>query len=195
VLPPTTTLRFANAGLDDIGAVTQLFGALHAFNASLDSRFALAAGWEALLEQHFRRTVAAEGALWLLAWEGDEAVGLLLMESHQDSPLFQYRQWAELVALYVSPDYQGQGLAEQLVDAGRSWAGLHGFDCVQLYVTATNVRARRFYARQGFVPTQEIWRLHVEAAPGIAPPDDPACHGADGHSAHPTELGRHSLEV
>lgn len=200
--PPPASSLLRPAADDEFWAVARLFAALHAFNAGLDPRFRLAEGWEALLREHFTLTHRAPGALWLLAWSDDpaaesrqaEPVGLLLMESHTDSPLFAERRWAELVALYVAPEQRGGDLGRQLVEAGKAWASDHGFDRLQLYVTAANARARRFYARCGLAPVQEIWRAEVSPAPGATPPPDPSCE-ADGHVAHQIELGHHHLAM
>lgn len=105
------------------------------------------------------------------------------MEAHTDSPLFRYRHWAELVALYVDPAFRCSGLAWRMMETGRHWAADRGLDRVQLFVTASNEQARRFYARAGFRPVQEIWRLEVALVSGAAPPADPSCtvgaHGGD----------------
>ena len=39
-----------------------------------------------------------------------------------------------------------------------NWAAELGLPAVQLYVTASNTRAMRFYERQGFSPAQVIMR-------------------------------------
>jgi ribosomal protein S18 acetylase RimI-like enzyme len=173
-------------------AVRALFGALHAYNAALDLRFALAAGWEQVLHEHLAHTRAAGHGLTLLAWVDTAPVGLIMLDGHSDSPLFLHRRWAELLALYVAPEGQGCGVADTLLDAGLAWAHECGFERVQLYVTATNVRAKRFYARAGFRPVQEIWRRELGIATAT-PPDDPACDVAyaSGHdllSVHPHHL-------
>ncbi len=188
------------AGPDDVAAVTRLFGALHRYNASLDPAFALADGWEELLRDHFLRTHEDQGALWLLARPCRESggrfrepVGLLLVEAHRDSPLFRERSWAELVALYVAPERQGSGLATRLLDEAITWASAGGFDRLQLYVTATNLRARAFYRRSGLRPTQEIWRMELIASANETPLADPSCADGARDGAEPLEPGHHHL--
>jgi pimeloyl-ACP methyl ester carboxylesterase/GNAT superfamily N-acetyltransferase len=192
--PAQISLREAEAR--DFAHVARLFAALHAFNATLDSRFSLAENWEPLLHEHFLRTHNKPGALWLLAWAAtpagdphqDEPAGLLVMESHIDSPLFAQRRWAELVALYVAEGQRGSDLGARLVAAGKAWAEQRGFDRIQLYVTAGNTRARRFYARCGLTASQEIWRIDITPQPGVTLPPDPSDH------LHP-ELGSHQLAM
>lgn len=164
-----TQFQIARAQLTDFEAIAELFAALHTLNAELDPNFALADGWRDLLHDHFRRTCADPRALWLLAWQDNEPVGLLLVEAQVDSPLFHHRTWAELVAIYVVPACRGTSLATQLIDQARAWTSRHGLCRLQLYVTATNQQARAFYYRCGLQPVQEIWRLEVEPDPDAQP--------------------------
>lgn len=178
----------------DDWAVRALFGALHTFNASLDPRFALADGWEAALDEHLAHIRATGHGLTLLAWQEDQPIGLLMMGVHSDTPLFRHRHWAELLALYVIPTLRGVTLADQLIATGIAWARAQGYERVQLYVTATNVRARHFYARAGFRPVQEIWRRELGIATAV-PPTDETCEAlyAQGHdllSPHAHQLHR-----
>jgi GNAT superfamily N-acetyltransferase len=190
----TTNLTLRPAIDAEFWAVAQLFAALHQFNAALDPCFRLTEGWEPLLHAHFVRTHLAPGALWLLAWSGDEPVGLLLLEAHTDSPLFAERRWAELVALYVAPRQRGGNLGRQLLEAATTWAAAHGFDRLQLYVTASNEHAKQFYAHCGLAPVQEIWRVELTPAPGVTLPHDPSCDN-EGHADHQIELGHHHLAM
>lgn len=149
----------------------QLFGALHSFNAELDPRFALADDWEHILSEHLAYVRATGHGCTLLAWQETRPVGLLMMGTHSDTPLFRYRHWAELLALYSVPAVRGTGLADQLVALGIAWARAQGYQRVQLYVTGSNERAKRFYTRMGFRPVQEIWRRELGPAPA-PPPND-----------------------
>ncbi|GHO72497.1 hypothetical protein KSD_02680 [Ktedonobacter sp. SOSP1-85] len=189
-------LRLAPAMRNDFEAVATLFAALHAYNASLNEQFALADNWRPLLREHFLRTHETEGALWLLAWERERPVGLLLLESHLDSPLFRHRSWAELVALYVDPSLQGAGLAQHLMEEAKNWATQHGASHMQLYVTAQNERARAFYRRCSWHLIQEIWSLDLPPEPTSQPLlVDPSCEGEllnNGH--HHLALKTHTQE-
>jgi len=61
----------------DLPRVSELFGALHAYNATFDKAFELSDAWPTYLAEAFTRAVDQPDALWILAWDGDEAVGLL----------------------------------------------------------------------------------------------------------------------
>jgi len=170
-------------------AVSRLFGALHGHNASLDPRFTLAEGWEHWLREFLDHERSHDHSATFLAHRVDEAIGLAIMDGNVDSPLYRHRHWAELVALYVSPAARGTGVAEQLMEAGLDWAVGRGFDRLQLYVTAANEPARRFYARLGLRPTQEIWATDLPA-PSMHPPRH------DDHINEPAfARGHHVLSV
>ncbi len=155
----------------DLPRVSELFGALHAYNATFDKAFELSDAWPTYLAEAFTRAVDQPDALWILAWDGDEAVGLLIAETHLEPPIFRRGQWLELSALYVRPSHRRYGVARQLVDYLTAWAEARGLDAIQLYVSAANVGARDFYARQGFTVLQEIWRKRL-ASPDAAPAVD-----------------------
>ena len=163
----------------DLPQVSELFGALHAFNATFDKHFELGDEWPTHLAEALSRSFDQPDALWVLAWDGDQAVGMLLAETHFDPPIFRRRYWLELSALYVKPSHRRHGVARLLVDHLVAWAHERKFDTVQLYVSAGNTGARDFYAREGFTVLQEIWRKRLpaaedglpEAGGGLPPPD------------------------
>jgi putative acetyltransferase len=68
-------------------------------------------------------------------------------------------QTGHLDQLCVAPAWQGDGTARALLDAAKSRAGGR----VRLEVNADNLRARRFYRREGFVETG----TGVSAASGL----------------------------
>jgi GNAT superfamily N-acetyltransferase len=63
------------------------------------------------------------------------------------------REDSSIWALFVAPEYEGQGLAKRLLKLAVDWLFELGRDCVQLS-TAANTRADRFYSAQGW--TREI---------------------------------------
>jgi GNAT superfamily N-acetyltransferase len=72
----------------------------------------------------------------------------------------------EIVAVWVEPDYRGQGLAQQLVMTLVEWATDAAADAIALWVSDGNDVARRAYERCGFSATGERETLpngHTEA--------------------------------
>jgi ribosomal protein S18 acetylase RimI-like enzyme len=144
----------------DAAAVTALFWKLHAFNASLDSRFALAEDWEAHFAPMLDQALGGRGVLCLIARERHtgEPAGFALAAIHWDSSLWRHHEWVEVEALYVEEKWRGQALAAELLARACRWADAMGQPVIQLYVTASNARALRFYQREGFHQTQVILR-------------------------------------
>lgn len=182
---PVETMRIEAGRPEQDWAIRRLFHLLHAFNATLQPRFALADGWESVLDDHLARERSDEESVTLLAWRGDEPVGLLMIGGHTDSPLFRHRHWAEIMALFVVPAERGTGLAQELMEVGCDWAHRRGYERVQLFVTTTNVPARRFYHRSGFQPIQEIWCTDI--GPSSNPPP------VDSHCEPNFDRGEHLL--
>ena len=61
-----------------------------------------------------------------------------------------------LYGMYVTPGARGTGLADALVEAVSAWARTEGGAALYLHVTESVARARRFYEKIGFVPTDEV---------------------------------------
>lgn len=144
----------------DIAEIKVLFGKLHAFNAALDPRFALSEEWASHFDAAIQQALSGSDSLCLLAREADTGLpcGFALAEVHRDSGMWRYREWVEVEALYVEDTWRGRGLAEALLAHACEWADSIGQPAVQLYVTASNERAIRFYRHEGFRETQAIMR-------------------------------------
>jgi RimJ/RimL family protein N-acetyltransferase len=56
----------------------------------------------------------------------------------------------EIIQLWISPAFRGNGLADELVNVIISCAKNHGFDKIRAEVMTTNRRARRFHEKHGF---------------------------------------------
>lgn len=153
--------EIAMATAAQVDEVIRLFGALHGYNAELDPRFALADDWQQLVGSYLEQITDADDSAWFLAWHGGRAVGFVLVEVHTESPLYRHRRWAEIVGLYVEPDYRGSNVASALMDQAYGWAREHGLSTMQLYVTNANDAAQRFYTKQGFTTTQVIMRRTI----------------------------------
>jgi GNAT superfamily N-acetyltransferase len=57
---------------------------------------------------------------------------------------------AELYAIYVLPESWGSEAARELLAAARAWFAREGYATAMLWVLAENLRARRFYEREGW---------------------------------------------
>ncbi|MGV9791342.1 GNAT family N-acetyltransferase [Streptomyces sp. NPDC003435] len=63
------------------------------------------------------------------------------------------RQQGHVVGVFVRPEHRGNGLIQELLDAGVAWAWEQKAERVRLFVHADNPRAQGAYLRAGFKPT------------------------------------------
>jgi GNAT superfamily N-acetyltransferase len=63
---------------------------------------------------------------------------------------------AQLVAMWVAPDWRGRGVGNVLIPAVLGWARQAGYPAISLWVTIGNKPAHSLYARHGFRATGAI---------------------------------------
>lgn len=61
--------------------------------------------------------------------------------------------WGEIVSIYLLPDFMGKGYGKKLFAEAVRGLEEMGFRDIFLWVLEENTNARRFYERQGFVPS------------------------------------------
>jgi ribosomal protein S18 acetylase RimI-like enzyme len=88
----------------------------------------------------------AEGPMWL-AFDGDAAVGTVSGLPEQDR--FYIRSMA------VSPEAQGSGVGQKLLDVLEAHARDAGFEKLYLYTTYVLPGAKRLYEKNGFYVLRE----------------------------------------
>lgn len=108
-----------------------------------------------LSEQCFAGYVAAPDRTVLKAVVGDAVVGYaMLVDGVPADPdvraAVTMRPAVEISKLYVLPDHHGEGISHLLMDAAVEHARGTGAVGIWLGVNQENVRAQRFYAKQGF---------------------------------------------
>jgi len=89
-----------------------------------------------------------ERAVGYLAFDGGQYCGIVGCFMHEDDPLK-----ANLVSMWVAPEYRRLGVGRLLVDAVQSWAADRGMKTLLLMVTSCNQDAMEFYRRIGFSMT------------------------------------------
>jgi ribosomal protein S18 acetylase RimI-like enzyme len=83
-----------------------------------------------------------------LAFDGDQYCGIALCFLLEEDSLK-----ADLISMWVAPEYRKAGVGRLLVDAIVGWAGDRGVQSLQLMVTSCNDAAIEFYKRLGFSMT------------------------------------------
>ena len=75
--------------------------------------------------------------------------------------------YTELAAIHIDPDAWDQGVGQALLAAARAYLLDSGFSRAILWVLVGNVRAERFYLKDGWAPdgsrrTDTVWGVQVE---------------------------------
>ena len=83
-----------------------------------------------------------------VALAGDDVAGFVVTGPSRDADA--RNGTAEIMALYVDPDFQGAGHGRALVEAARGELRAEGFSRVTLWTFAHNRASRAFYERLGF---------------------------------------------
>ena len=67
----------------------------------------------------------------------------------------KYSDHGEIVSIYLLPEYIAKGYGARLLRAVVEELGKFGFHHILLWVLEENLRARRFYEKNGFVQSKE----------------------------------------
>ncbi len=90
------------------------------------------------------------GCFSLIVLDGGDIVGT---SGCCKSRLADMDGWGEIVSIYLLPEYIGRGYGTPLLKAAEEELHKRGFEKIFLWVLEENARARRFYERNGFVPS------------------------------------------
>ncbi len=69
----------------------------------------------------------------------------------------QFRDWGEVISIYLLPEYIGKAYGRHLMEFAVSELKKQGYEKIFLWVLEENVRARRFYERFGFSLTDDFF--------------------------------------
>ena len=70
-----------------------------------------------------------------------------------ESRFSQFSGWAEIIAIYLLADYMGRGFGKALFDSVIVELKKMGYRNIFLWVLEENLRARKFYEKEGFIMT------------------------------------------
>ena len=72
-----------------------------------------------------------------------------------ESRLNQFSGWGEIISIYLLPDYMGRGVGKVLFQSVVAELMKMGYRNIYLWVLEVNLRARRFYEKEGFLGTDD----------------------------------------
>ncbi|MEL7603610.1 MAG: GNAT family N-acetyltransferase [Bacillota bacterium] len=99
----------------------------------------------------FTKLLSGDGMRALLAYEGDAPAGCVSYGEPVGMEGAPPPGWGYVLTLYVHPDHTKKGYGTALLQAAENGLRQQGYTYVFLYVLDTNVSARRFYERSGYV--------------------------------------------
>ena len=102
-----------------------------------------AQSWKKNLEQDRKGT--------FVAFDGDILVGFAAIGQSSND---EYKDYAELFAIYIDPDYFGNGVGKKLFQNLLQYTIAQNFHKMLVYVLRDNKIARDFYEHMGAVPIQ-----------------------------------------
>lgn len=102
--------------------------------------------------QQVQAELKNENDFYYLAESAGRAVGYLrFMEDYANFPKMKQWKALELKRIYVSKEFHGKGVAQQLMDFTIQYAVENNYQVVWLGVWEHNIRAQKFYEKYGFV--------------------------------------------
>ncbi len=124
--------------------------------ALLDAPTAFGVSYQAAInytDERWKELASSEGQphFWL-AFDRDRPVGMIGGGVDRTSRF-------NLIGMWIKPEFRGSGVAERLVNAVKACAISMGYRRVILGVSPANLRALRFYSKQGFVFIDEFESL------------------------------------
>lgn len=74
--------------------------------------------------------------------------------SFSKSRFEQYPDYGEIISIYFLPEFIGKGYGKELLETAVSELEKQGYKEMFLWVLDDNISAKKFYEKQGFVPTE-----------------------------------------
>lgn len=81
---------------------------------------------------------------------------LIGTSSYSQSRWEQFSGFGEIISIYMLPQYMGKGYGRRLLEAAVAELEKFGYQDIFLWVLAQNQRARKFYEKCGFTPTEHV---------------------------------------
>ena len=81
---------------------------------------------------------------------------LIGTSSYSQSRWEQFSGFGEIISIYMLPQYMGKGYGRRLLEAAVAELEMFGYQDIFLWVLAQNQRARKFYEKCGFTPTEHV---------------------------------------
>ena len=135
---------------EDAAAAARLWMQSAEEHTAHDPIYATSSEAERTMRKFLADLTSSSLTFMLVAVVEEEIVGFVSGDLREGSPTFQYRTWASVDDIYVSPEYRSLGIGRALLQHVESWARDKGSNGISLQVAALNKRGRKFYEELGF---------------------------------------------
>jgi len=107
-----------------------------------------------------------EQDFYYLAESTGNVIGYLrFMEDYRNLPLMKEWKAVELKRIYVSKEFHGKGVAQQLMNFTVQYAVNNQYEVIWLGVWEHNLRAQRFYEKYGFINSGHTHDFPIGSTP------------------------------
>ena len=126
---------------------------------------------QSFLEEYFnlkqvQAELSNENDFYYLAESDGKVIGYLrFMEDYRNLPLMKEWKALELKRIYVSKEFHGKGIAQQLMDFAIQFATESKYEVIWLGVWEHNLRAQKFYGKYGFVNSGHTHDFPIGSTP------------------------------
>ena len=115
--------------------------------------------YKGLIPQHYLESIP-EGR-WVANLENPNWSTLVCVDNGRivgtssfcESRFSQFSGWEEIISIYLLPDYMGRGFGKVFFDSVIVELKKMGYRNIFVWVLEENLRARKFYEKEGFVMT------------------------------------------
>lgn len=145
------------AGINDVETICIFYEDFFAHNASQQPEYYKKAN---SYSNYPLNVIKSNTGDILIAEEDGRLIGFIHLELEHTPPYeaFIQRDFANVIDLYVEPDFRGIGAGSMLLAAAAEWAKKRGADYLELNVLAENKNALRLYEKLGYKKVSHIMR-------------------------------------
>lgn len=153
-------MHIKKATIEDVYDISQIYAASWkvAFDGLVSKNYL-----ENLKDDHwieaFTTWIGEDILIADLIYDQTKPVGCIAYGKSRDLKLPQY---GEIASFYLLPEYFGKGFGNALIKNVFKYFEANNFENIFLWVLDGNTRARRFYEKIGFIPTEEILECFID---------------------------------
>lgn len=149
---------------EDIAGILILWMEFMDFHGERDPAFVRSATGHESFGSFIEENMKSENARVLVADTGDDLIGYCLARVSERPPVFDVRQYGQILDLAVCAARRRGGVGEALLKAATAWFGEKGVSRIDVAVSTANEVAAAFWEKHGFETYMETRRRTIQRA-------------------------------